>query len=224
MPACFKQAFAAIALSIVGLSANASLIITNASNGQTISPLGPGSDTTTYGEIFTAPASPNDQLDAFTLYIEGTDRSLYAGVAQWDGTGAGAALFTSANFSGSYASMTPVTVNTGGVNLVAGQQYVVYFSAAGIVGDTGTDIMEEGTGSAYNGGFAWDNASGGSPNNLNWDGRCTGTPAQCSAHGNFAYVLDFNTTPAGHVPEPAPLALIGIGLAAAGLVYRKRMN
>jgi hypothetical protein len=216
-----KHGVAALALLAMAGLANAGVTTYNNTPSGPIEASLASWSSSTYGEIFRAPAS-NDTLESFSFYIEGTVPELYAGVAQWNGTAAGPALFTSTQFSGIDSSYTEVTVNTGGLNLVANQDYVMYFSANGIAADasTGMESFELGTGSPLNVDLGWDS---GNPNNgTAWTGRCQGGGCGSSSAPNFAYAMTFNNPAATSVPEPAPLALVGIGLVAAAFARRKR--
>lgn len=218
----FKHGIAAAALlAVAGWASAGVTTYNNTPSGPVEGSLASWSSST-YGEIFKAPAS-GDTLTSFSFYIEGSVPDLYAGVAAWNGTSAGPALFTSADFNSVYSSYTKVTVNTGALNLTPGQEYVMYFSANGIAADTSTgmETFELGTGSPLNVDLAWDS---GNPNNgTNWTGLCNGGGCGGSSAPNFAYSMTFNNPAAPtSVPEPAPLALVGIGLAAAALARRKR--
>lgn len=212
----FKHVAAAIlAISAVS-AAQAGATYTNTPNGGGVAPLGVP-NTTTYGEVFTAPVDGNTRLDSFSFFISGTLAQAYAGVASWTGNGAGSALFTSSAFNASFNDYTEVTINTGGLDLISGQQYVAYFSAAGIFGNNGTDNMEAGSGSALNVGAAWDNAGGGSPNHNNWAG-CQGCRGL-----DFAGTMTFSEpVAASNVPEPGSFALLGLGIAGLIGVRRRK--
>jgi len=95
--------------------------------------------TSTYGQTFTATGS-SAALNSFTFYTQvsiGNPALQYqAYVYEWDAGSRriiGPALFTSAvNTMHSNAAQTPVTIDTGGIRLIAGRQYVFFVTLAGV--------------------------------------------------------------------------------------------
>jgi hypothetical protein len=85
-------------------------------------------NTATYGQLITAPAD-DTQLDSFTFFISMSGTVVVRGeLYAWDGQKAtGPNLFESAPRTISNTSgFEEVTFDTGGVQLVAGQQYVLF--------------------------------------------------------------------------------------------------
>lgn len=209
----FKKIILASAIAVsFAASAQASVTYTSTPNGTGLSPLGVP-DTTTYGVVFNVPMDGNNILDSFSFFIQGNLDRLYGGVAAWIGTGAGPELFKSDPFGASFNSYTEVTIQTGGLNLTPGQQYVAYFSTSG-VGTTGSDSMEFGSASDIQSGVSWDNAGGGSPNHADWNG------AQNASFGNLAGSMTFSNASV-NVPEPGSIALFGLGLMSVVIARRK---
>lgn len=172
--------------------------------------------TATYGQTFTVGA--DNVLDSFAFFLrdmeDGNPSKFIAHVMQWNGTaGAGPILFTSPELA---TTSTPgfeqVTVNTGGISLVTGQQYVAFFTIQGVTTPLGGTSVWGNANTPFNpytgGAFVYTNSSFTSPWSLNHGGE-----------GNdLATILTFSSET---VPEPASLAIWG-GLGIAGLVAARR--
>jgi hypothetical protein len=102
--------------------------------------------TATYGEVITAPAS-DPLLDSFTFYLNvSTLLGFHAYLYAWNGEEAsGSPLYASGTLHTTVeGAFEPITVNTGGVTVVPGQKYVIFFSiAADSAEDAGTGLGGE---------------------------------------------------------------------------------
>ena len=133
-------------------------------------------NTATYGQTFIAPS--DGVLQSFTFFVDGAATlQVQAGVNAWSGSllggngpqgAVGPALFTSSSpftIGDTGGAFQAVTVDTGGVNLTAGQAYVAYFSisgpdAADFSNSSGTDAFGAISGHGADdggGGFNFDN-------------------------------------------------------------------
>jgi hypothetical protein len=99
-------------------------------------------NTATYGQVVNVPAG-QDSLDSFTFYLKVAPGLVFRPyVYAWNGNQAtGPALYEGPEMhTPSESGFEPITVNTGGVAVTAGQEYVLFFS---ISNDKAAD---EGTG------------------------------------------------------------------------------
>jgi hypothetical protein len=177
-----------------------------------------GGATNTYGEVFTAPGGA---LTSFTFEVndEGSPANFIAEVYAWNGSvtgGAGPqgtggpALYTSGPLTTSGDGLfDAITINTGGVALTTGQNYVIDLydaSGDGVAGGWG-DTQGGHPGVAGDGGFNFNN---GPSNAAVWD--------DFGDFGSLAYSATF----AGSVPEPSSWALMLLGFGALGAAVRGR--
>lgn len=180
-------------------------------------------DTATYGQTFIAPS--DNILEDFSFQLEGAE-TLYLrgfvlawnGPVQGNGNGTGAFLYLSPSalvYNGTNAFQT-FTVNTGGVTLNAGDDYVVgltvsdpsdYNLNTGSIVWGGVNPEPLGDGG---GGFVYIN------NNSNFAELNSGATWTGQYTADAAFTADFTSA----TPEPASFALIGLGLAAG--LLRKR--
>ncbi|MGH9046343.1 MAG: IPT/TIG domain-containing protein [Acidimicrobiales bacterium] len=107
---------------------------------EAIAPFG-DPDTATYGQVVTAPSGT---LDSFTFELNVPTALVFrAYVYAWNGTEAtGSALYEGPNMTTTEeGAFQPVTVNTGGISVTTGEQYVLFFSISkNQVADEGTNL------------------------------------------------------------------------------------
>jgi PEP-CTERM motif-containing protein len=177
-------------------------------------------NTSTYGETFTAPNSPNDDLVDFAFYLTGpvAPGNIILGgyIATWTGSHAGTLLYSSSEVNYPNTGEAELVFNTGGLTLNPGGSYVMFLSVSNYYGQSsGEAQVSSGSHTIPGGGFDYYNNAG-NFNELftnNWDASGL-TP-------DWAVNLDF-TSGAPSTPEPGTLALLGTGLiGVVGFMRRK---
>ncbi|WP_374438216.1 hypothetical protein [Inhella sp.] len=222
-----KSTLTALALTTaLGFTHAAPTIDTTGASFGTVSPFGE-SNTATYGQTFLVTGAET-RLQGFQLRLNDNLNSDFvdfaAYVYAWDGAKAtGPQLWASgaqsSSNNGGADGMELFSFSTGGVDLVAGQQYVAFLSASNFFdGVNGTAFMELSNSDAYAGGnFVYFNNGNnfGALTASTWD--CAGS---CIGGRDLWFKADFSA-PNNQVPLPASLYLVGIGLLTSGALRRK---
>ena len=173
--------------------------------------------TETIGQTFTV--GDDNKLENFTFYIADSQDPDYidftAYVMQWNVDRAmGPVLFQSGSLrttnNGGLGGWEEFTINTGGLSLVAGEQYVAFFSSSGYPSTPQGRGWAAYAGERYaDGSFVYfDN--GPSISNLTTSSWVTNYPG-----GDLAFEMTL-------VPLPGAVLLGMIGLGVAGVKLRKR--
>jgi len=192
-----------------------------------ISPFG-YSNTATYGEVITAPTDGNTQLNSFQFYLsEPAGLTFGAYIAPWNGAYAGPLLYsTPSPIVTAGTGLVPYTVSTGGVDLTANNQYVLFISISNYyaldAGSGAGSIGYGGTPGSSDTHFVWANNSGDFAGlfTTSWNGLGLGGCAD-PVCGQAAFVLDYSAPTV--TPEVPTVVLFGTGLLGILLVMWKRV-
>lgn len=203
-------------------SSNASAVVmdidNSASQSGTIQPFSE-SNTATYGQRITV--SENATLNSFSFFIDdfGNPVDFIAYVYEWDGNKAtGSSLFASGllattNNSG-LSGFEWIDVFTGGISLLAGLDYVLFFSTSDTGINQGDSSRWATAGNSYaDGGYVYEN------NGDNFAALTTSAWDSTSNSIDMVFKADFS-----QIPVPAPLALMGLGLVAMGYSRKLKLN
>jgi hypothetical protein len=196
----------------VAASAQASVTYTSVPNGGAFASLGTW-DVASVGEVFTVPVDGNKSLDSFSFYLRGDLSGAYAGITTWNapaGQFGSDDVFRSDMFGAYFDDYTEVSFDTGGLALTPGQQYLAYLSVW-FLEDFGADAVALGDGSAAHVGSTY----------VNDDPLGTGWSTPMSGGLDLAGRLVFSGAADANVPEPASLALMGLGIAGLACMRRR---
>lgn len=177
----------------------------------------PPGATQTYGEIFTVPDQIDNDLIGFSFFI-GTpvqSGSIITGayIATWTGQHAGQLVYSSPQITYDNVGDEEISVDTHGVRLQTGAQYVMFLSTSQYSGQSfGETHVVPGNTNPYLDGFAYFN-NGSDFNELftnNWDAA--------GLQPDWAVHLRFNID-----PEPNTILLLGTGILGGIAVLRRKL-
>jgi hypothetical protein len=177
-------------------------------------------DTSTYGEIFTAPSAPDTNLASFGFWMADPvatgDIILGGYIATWTGTNAGTLLYSSGAVDYPNVGEAEISFTTGGLAMNPGQQYVMFLSVSQFSGQSvGQAQVDAGSSIPGLNGFAYYN-NGGDFNALftnPWDAQGISPD----------WAVELNFTGGNGVPEPGTLMMLGTGLLGGLGVLRRKL-
>ena len=214
-----KSALAIALAALVSASPGVGQIDTTSSNGGALSPFG-APDTATYGQTFVVdPAATT--LSSFSLYLR--DRRAGSGtldlrgyVATWDGTKAGALLYTSPTVTmNADGTLQEFAFDTGNLAVTPGDTLVAFLSISDLAAQPESTFFMPLAGNVIPGEFVFIN-NGTDFNSLFSSSWITGFNAPVD--GDAWFRASFAAL---GVPEPGTWAMMLLGFGAIGMSARR---
>jgi hypothetical protein len=199
--------------------AAAATIDTTGSDQGTISSFGIP-DTATYGQTFTVTGAET-YLEDFSLFLRNrtsgsTSLDLKGYIGTWTGTRLGTLLFSGASQTMNAAGTQQQFLFDTELQLAAGQQYVAFLSVSELDGQSQSQFGMPRSGDAIPGSFVFINNGADETKWTSADWQTTFAGAN-----DVFFTATFVSTPSAAVPEPASVALIGLGFAAIAFAHRR---
>lgn len=169
-------------------------------------------DTTTYGQVFTAPGGTLSSW-TFTTADRSADGARFV-VAAWNGTSISGGELYSVSTGATAVDANGTDHIYSGINLAltAGSSYIAYLTVAGATNPTGPVSVSGSSTSPLGGLFVFNNSNGVDP---------IANPGGWYTGGWSPYHMEY-TAVFGVVPEPQSWALMIAGFGLVGVSMRRR--
>jgi hypothetical protein len=211
---------ALVAMVLFSSVAHATLLINNTSTTNNFAyPVG-APDASTYGEAFHTNGS-DTVLNSFSMFLSDGNGSLnFRGyIGAWNGSNVTSILYTSSTVSATPAGGTFTFLP--GIQLASNSNYIAFFSIADLAAQPAAQFYipisyPNGDIDPFTDGFYYLNNG---TDASQWTGSTWNSFGANVVDAQFVAELD---APVSAVPEPASLALFGLGIAGLGCARRKR--